>query len=247
MTTVPTVNSKPSSVLRLLSVLAALCMVATACGSSSASPVTEASPDGPEYGDSLDEWLRSLDEEQDGPSNALGADGTESGNTPESDYVELPDHEQLEWEDLVPAGYSADDVYSRYQDQLDHVEFGSPEADALYDEMLAEQDTDATNEDLDGVKIQLAGFVAPITFEDDLVTEFLLVPYFGACIHVPPPPPNQTIMVTLDKDSSMTLEDSWGAVWVAGTLKVAAASTDLAEASYTIDGASSGIYDIYDF
>lgn len=84
-----------------------------------------------------------------------------------------------------------------------------------------------------------------MTYDEDIVTEFLLVPYFGACIHVPPPPPHQTVLVTVDRDSGLTIEAAWGAVWVAGTLKVSSATTDLATASYTITDATSGVYDDY--
>jgi len=107
--------------------------------------------------------------------------------------------------------------------------------------MQAEFNPDAVNPDLDGEKILLAGFVAPLVYEDDRVTEFLLVPTFGACIHVPPPPPNQTIMVVVDQ--GLTLDESWGAVWVEGTMVISASTTDLANASYEIVNARSGAYE----
>ena len=84
--------------------------------------------------------------------------------------------------------------------------------------MQAEYDDASLNPELDSEDIQLAGFVAPLTFDGDDITEFLLVPYFGACIHVPPPPANQTVMVTLADGESLSLEESWGAVWVAGKM-----------------------------
>ncbi len=83
------------------------------------------------------------------------------------------------------------------------------------------------------------GFIAPLTYEGELITEFLLAPYFGACIHVPAPPPNQAVMVTLAEGEGLSIEDSWGAVWVTGTLTIDAADTELAEASYSINSARS--------
>ena len=49
------------------------------------------------------------------------------------------------------------------------------------------------------VQVKIAGYVLPLDFEDTTVKEFLLVPYIGACIHVPPPPPNQIIYVTSEE------------------------------------------------
>ena len=49
--------------------------------------------------------------------------------------------------------------------------------------------------ELDGQSIKIAGFVIPLEFENKRITQFFLVPFYGACIHVPPPPPNQIILV----------------------------------------------------
>ena len=153
-----------------------------------------------------------------------------------------PDAKFIEWGDLIPPGAAPEEVFARFEEQLEAVEIGSPESSALYQQMQAEFDPAAVNPNLDGQKVWLAGFVAPLTYDDDIVTEFLFVPTFGACIHVPPPPPNQTIMVSVDRDDGLTVEDSWGAVWVEGTLTLASTSTDLADTSYTITGATSGVY-----
>lgn len=206
---------KPKPLATLL--LAALLPLATACGSTN---------DGPQYGDSLDEFL-----------DAEGAQGAEATTGP-SDADEF---NEIEWETLIPAGSSSDEIYARYEDRILAVEPGSAEVDAIYDEMQAEYDDAAVNTELAGEAIQLAGFVAPLTYDGELITEFLLVPYFGACIHVPAPPPNQTVMVTLEAGQSLTIEDSWGPVWVTGTLTVDAADTELATAGYSISGAQAGV------
>ncbi|MGI9612982.1 MAG: DUF3299 domain-containing protein [Acidimicrobiales bacterium] len=223
-----------------LAALVSLCLAAGACGSNdvtasdaAASDAPASEGEGPEYGASLDEW-----------SEATGA-AQGDGSAAPSDQVPGDEYETFEWEDLIPAGQSGDDIYARFADRLDAVEDGSPEADVLYEEMQAEYNAVEVNDELDGTKIQLAGFVAPLTYDDDIVTEFLLVPYFGACIHVPPPPPHQTILVTVDKANGFTIDESWGAIWVAGTLTVSSATTDLATAGYTITDATSGVYDDY--
>ncbi len=225
-----------------MAVLAACSMVVAACGSGNEPQagqvfIGEPAPlgeDGPQYGDTLEEFT--------------GASQAEAETAPEPRIVnDYPDgYEIITWEDLVPPGFSGDEIYSRYADRLDALEDGSPEADAIYAEMQAEYDSvDFVNDELDGAKVNLAGFVAPLRYEDDIVTEFLLVPYFGACIHVPAPPANQTVLVSVDKADGLTFDESWGAVWVAGTLTANSATTDLATASYTMTDATSGVYDEY--
>ena len=87
---------------------------------------------------------------------------------------------------------------------------------------------------LDGQRIRLPGYTVPFDYGVDAeITEFLLVPYFGACLHAPPPPPNQTIFVTTDK--AIKLADLAQAVWVEGTLRTTKQETALAAAAYTIE------------
>ncbi len=87
--------------------------------------------------------------------------------------------------------------------------------------------------ELDGKRVRIGGYVVPLDFDATSVTEFLLVPFVGACIHVPPPPPNQIIYVKSAK--GFTLEGSFDPVWVTGKMKVASQYTGLAETGYTID------------
>ncbi|MGI9615676.1 MAG: DUF3299 domain-containing protein [Acidimicrobiales bacterium] len=198
--------------------------------------------DRPQYGDSLDEYFTAKESGSE-PSAQSGSDAPTAPAL--AGPAALDGFQELTWEELVPPGFSGQEIYARYEERLAALEDGSPEANELYEEMQAEYDDDAVNTQLDGKNIQLAGFVAPLSYDDDIITEFLLVPYFGACIHVPPPPPNQTIMVTLDKAEGLTIEESWGAVWVAGSLTASSATTDLATAGYTITGATSGVYENY--
>ena len=87
--------------------------------------------------------------------------------------------------------------------------------------------------DLDGKRVRIGGYVVPLDFEATSVKEFLLVPFVGACIHVPPPPPNQIIYVKTAK--GFDVAGSFDPVYVTGTLKVASQYTGLAETGYTID------------
>ena len=91
-----------------------------------------------------------------------------------------------------------------------------------------------TVSDYDGKKIRLPGYTVPFEYGYEAeVTDFLLVPYFGACLHAPPPPPNQTIYVTTS--TPIKLVDLAQAVWVEGTLRTTRQSTELADAAYTIE------------
>jgi hypothetical protein len=65
--------------------------------------------------------------------------------------------------------------------------------------------------------VRLAGFVVPLEDFQESAKEFLLVPYFGACIHLPPPPPNQLVYVTLPNTTRIS---QWNPVWIEGTLEV---------------------------
>lgn len=96
--------------------------------------------------------------------------------------------------------------------------------------------SNGTVAELNGVEVKLPGFVVPLDMSGETVSSFLLVPYFGACIHQPPPPPNQTVFVTLKE--AIALETMYYPVWVTGTLATERNSSDLAEAGYTMAGLS---------
>lgn len=89
-------------------------------------------------------------------------------------------------------------------------------------------------EKLDGESVRIPGYIVPLEGDDGEITEFFLVPYFGACIHVPPPPPNQIVHVIMNK--GFPGEIAFYPVWVTGVLNVATIQNDLAEASFSMNG-----------
>ena len=103
--------------------------------------------------------------------------------------------------------------------------------------MDAEFDKAPPNESLAGKTVKIPGFVSPLDEVDGMVSEFLLVPYFGSCIHSPPPPVNQTVLVKPHKDKSVSMASIRRPVWVVGEIKVERNKTDLAEAAYHIENA----------
>ncbi len=76
----------------------------------------------------------------------------------------------------------------------------------------------------DGKQVAISGYLLPLNFSETGGDEFLLVPYVGACIHVPPPPPNQMIYVKADKSYKVDLFEP---VTVSGTLNIEAISKKL--------------------
>ena len=90
--------------------------------------------------------------------------------------------------------------------------------------------------ELNGKSVRLGGYVVPLDFEATNVKEFLLVPFVGACIHVPPPPANQIVYVKVDK--GFEISDTFAPVTVTGTIKTDLAVTGLADAGYTMEASS---------
>ena len=87
-------------------------------------------------------------------------------------------------------------------------------------------------QELDGKDVAIGGYVVPLDFDATTVKEFLLVPYVGACIHVPPPPANQIIYVKTEK--GFDIGGPFDPVTVTGKINTSEAFTGLADAGYTI-------------
>lgn len=86
------------------------------------------------------------------------------------------------------------------------------------------------NTGLDGKPVRIAGYVTPVGFDSENVTEFLFVPFLGACIHVPPPEANQIIHVT--NAQGVTVNNLWEPMWLTGTLQAKPVATILADVGY---------------
>jgi len=85
--------------------------------------------------------------------------------------------------------------------------------------------------ELNGRKVKLPGFVVPIEYDaEQNITAFFLVPYFGACIHVPPPPSNQIVHVR--SELGVMLNDLYQPFWIEGALSVESIDSELAQAGY---------------
>ena len=124
--------------------------------------------------------------------------------------------QEISWNDLVPEG-----VEEVEAPELDHEKIGQQTGSA---ETVAE---------LDGAYIKMPGFMLPLDYtERGRVRAFLLVPYYGACIHVPPPPANQLVLVTTAKPYEN--DSLFEPVTVTGMFGTASTSTQLAEIGYAL-------------
>jgi hypothetical protein len=88
---------------------------------------------------------------------------------------------------------------------------------------------------LDGTVVRVPGFVIPLEDNDQSVSEFLLVPFPMACIHVPAPPPNLIVHVKMDKGKKVAF-DFYAPVWAQGRLKIQTTQNMYTESSYFMTG-----------
>lgn len=96
---------------------------------------------------------------------------------------------------------------------------------------------------LDGQQVKLPGYIVPLEVsEQGRTTEFLLVPYYGACIHVPPPPSNQIVHVF--SEIGIKVEELYQPYWIEGPMQVKASSSELAEAGYQMEAEKIYAYEL---
>lgn len=137
---------------------------------------------------------------------------------------------EISWEELVPKNWDPAKQFKNLD--LDKLDDSDPRAiEAL--ERLRHAWNDAPVEpSLNGARIRIPGFVVPLDAQRGQLKEFLLVPYFGACIHTPPPPANQIIHVVATKPlKNVQIMD---AVWVDGTLGTGRKDTEFGTSGYSM-------------
>ncbi len=139
---------------------------------------------------------------------------------------------EIDWDALIPADWEIDKLVEEYN--AADLSDDDPRAKELLEKMKVFWKEAPVVHDFDGKTIKLPGFVVPLEMDTQTIQEFLLVPYFGACIHVPPPPSNQTAYVVTEKDKAYEGE-LFDTVWVTGTIKVERSSNELGDAGYRID------------
>ncbi|MFN3883132.1 MAG: DUF3299 domain-containing protein [Rhodocyclaceae bacterium] len=137
---------------------------------------------------------------------------------------------ELKWEALVPKGW---DPAAQFKGlDFSKLQDSDPRAIEALDRLKKEWDDAPAEPALDGKKIRIAGFALPLERTGDKVTEFLLVPYFGACIHTPPPPANQIIHAKSARPLAGV--KMMAPIWAYGTLAVQRGETQWGVAGYRL-------------
>lgn len=141
---------------------------------------------------------------------------------------------ETSWDDLVPKDW---DPTKRFRElNLGLLNDGDPRVLQLMREMRSTWDNAPTNSRLDGTTVRLPGYVVPLEEVKGQLREFLLVPYFGACIHTPPPPANQIVHVIVGKGGEgLRMMD---AVWASGTLRTHRQDSVMGMSGYAMEGAA---------
>ncbi len=141
-------------------------------------------------------------------------------------------YKEVEWDELIPEGWRKKVILEltrmrRYGSLTD----GDPRADEAYARLKKTWDAAPPTKTYIGKPIRIAGYVVPLDAERMQSSEFLLVPYFGACIHSPPPPANQIILIKPPKGSRLRTMD---AIWVEGILAEGKTSSEVGTSTYIL-------------
>ena len=165
-------------------------------------------------------WIRAADVQQEPykPGVRLASDVVR----PASSFRDLT------WEELIPPDWRPADAFKGLD--LARMPDSDPRAMDALARMREVWDNAPVVSSMDGAAIRIGGFIIPLERVGDEVSEFLLVPYFGACIHVPPPPGNQIIYVIADKPLKNV--QTMDALWVSGTLKLTASDSPWGRSAY---------------
>ncbi|MGE0797700.1 MAG: DUF3299 domain-containing protein [Lautropia sp.] len=147
---------------------------------------------------------------------------------------------EISWDDLVPEDWDPMKEIAGL-DQLGGLSDWDPRAKKLLDQLRAAWDNAPTVAAMADRPVRLPGYLVPLEQTQQGIAEFLLVPYFGACIHTPPPPANQIVHVAVVKPirGFQTMD----AVWVSGVLTVARTNSSMGASGYRMRGDRVVAYD----
>ncbi len=143
-----------------------------------------------------------------------------------------PPYREIKWDELMPKDWNPFKGF-RLRD-LGGVNDADPRAGQMLKDMRATLDSAPIVAGLDGARVRLPGYVVPLDESGADLKQFLLVPYFGACIHTPPPPANQIVLVVAPKGTRFRTMDT---VWVSGTLRATRQESIMGTSGYRIDAA----------
>ena len=140
---------------------------------------------------------------------------------------------ELRWDDLVPKGW---DPMAGFKDKnIGALVDGDPKTMDMMSKLREVWDNAPAETRLDGAAIKLPGYLVPLDEGKAGITEFLLVPYFGACVHSPPPPANQIVLVVPAKP--ITGYQTMDTVWASGRLRTARQGSPMGTSAYRLEAA----------
>lgn len=143
---------------------------------------------------------------------------------------------EIKWDDLIPTGWRP----PRMPRMLGIFGDSTPEAEDALASMRAAWDSAPTVDDMNGRLVKLPGYLVPLEEVRGELKEFLLVPYFGACIHTPPPPANQIVFV-VPKTAAKGFR-AMDTVWVSGRLSTTRQASYMGASGYRLDATSVELY-----
>jgi uncharacterized protein len=143
-------------------------------------------------------------------------------------------YKTVSWDDLLPADWNP--LAALKGLDLAKLDDADPRADAALEKLRKAWDAAPGNPAMNGRNIRIPGFIVSLDGGPNEMREFLLVPYFGACIHVPPPPANQIIHVMPDKPVKGV--KNMEAVWVNGKISLGISDTTMGNSSYRMQAVS---------
>lgn len=169
----------------------------------------------------------------------LAAEAASHSNTPFDPWEKRLNADgllELEWDDLVPADFDPDKLFAKLAKKYNITELddNDPRAKEFQAEMRNIMNHAPVVESLNGRQVRMPGLVIPLEGDGVRMSEFLLVPYFGACIHVPPPPSNQIVYVRTGAQKA-AIREFYEAVWVTGILITEHSNSEVGVSSYTIN------------
>jgi len=143
----------------------------------------------------------------------------------------VPSYRELQWDDLMPKEWDPTRRLRKHDGSL--LSDLDPQAQKMLEDLRAIWDNAPIVSSLDGAFVKLPGYVVPLDETDGALTEFLLVPYFGACIHTPPPPANQIVHVI--PDHPIKGFGAMDTVWVSGRLSTRRQDSPMGASGYRLD------------
>ena len=160
-------------------------------------------------------------------------------------------YEDIDWTELMPAedlsallnrpAFLDDIADGSAQDSLDNFQQRQLEDEQAQQYQAALSSTRVI-QGFDGKAIRIPGFIVPLAQnEDKEVTRFFIVPYFGACLHMPPPPPNQILYV--ESEQGITLENLYDPYWFEGIVSIEQKVDAMGTSAYSLSLDNYALYE----